>query len=227
MPGVARIVLKVCPALVMVAVVAGCATVRTPPVEQRLAAVQKPAPGSYYLDDGPPAVTPQDIQNIPDARPKREPLRASAMKPYTALGMRFVPMTRLEVYRARGHASWYGKRYHGQLTASGEPYDMLAMTAAHPTLPIPSYARVTNLANQRSVIVRVNDRGPFHVGRLIDLSYAAASKLDLVRIGGGEVEVQLIIPDEHAVAAQPDEHRLQLGAYQSRENAQAALARIQ
>ena len=101
-------------------------------------------------------------------------------------------MSQLEPFRERGMASWYGRRYHGQPTASGEPYDMYAMTAAHPTLPIPSYARVTNVANGRSVVVRVNDRGPFLQNRVIDLSYTAAAKLGYVEAGSAEVEVDLI-----------------------------------
>jgi rare lipoprotein A len=151
-------------------------------------------PGGYYLDDGPPADPPRDLEDTPDAQPKPEPLRASTAKPYTALGKQFVPMTHLKPYRARGRASWYGRRYHGKPTASGEIYDMFAMSAAHPILPIPSYVRVTRVRDGRSVVVRVNDRGPFHSERLIDLSYTAALKLGLVQYGSDEVEVELILP---------------------------------
>ncbi|MFN0314289.1 MAG: septal ring lytic transglycosylase RlpA family protein [Burkholderiales bacterium] len=151
-------------------------------------------PGGYYLDDGPPAQAPGNLEDIPDAQPKPEPLRTSASKPYTALGKQFVPMTQLKPYRARGRASWYGRRYHGKPTASGEIYDMFAMSAAHPILPIPCYVRVTRLRTGASVVVRVNDRGPFHSGRLIDLSYVAAWKLGFVQNGGDEIEVELIIP---------------------------------
>ncbi len=105
-------------------------------------------------------------------------------------------MARVVPYKARGRASWYGKRYHGQPTASGEPYDMYAMTAAHPTLPIPSYARVTNLRNGKAVIVRINDRGPFRGDRLIDLSYTAAYQLGIVGSGSDLVEVESIVPGE-------------------------------
>jgi rare lipoprotein A len=107
-------------------------------------------------------------------------------------------MAQLEPYKARGMASWYGKRYHGQPTASGELYDMYAMTAAHPTLPIPSYARVTNLRNGKAVIVRINDRGPFRGDRLIDLSYTAAYRLGIIGSGSGLVEVESIIPGRPA-----------------------------
>jgi len=104
------------------------------------------------------------------------------------MGQQFVPRTELKPYRERGHASWYGRRFHGNPTSIGEPYDMFAMTAAHPTLPIPSYVRVTNLSNGRTVVVRVNDRGPFLRRRLIDLSYAAAYKLGYVNAGSASVD---------------------------------------
>jgi rare lipoprotein A len=151
-------------------------------------------PGGYYLDDGPGASPPDNLAAVPDAIPRREPLNPRTQRPYTAMGRTYTPMTQLAPYSARGTASWYGQRYHGRATSSGEPYDMYAMTAAHPTLPIPSYARVTSVRNGRSVVVRVNDRGPFHGGRLIDLSYVAAWKLDLVAHGSGPVEVTSIIP---------------------------------
>lgn len=150
--------------------------------------------GGYYLDDGPGDNPPTDLHLIPDAVPREEPLRASTMRPYSALGKRYKPMTRHERYKTRGMASWYGRRYHGQKTASGEIYDMYAMTAAHPTLPIPSYARVTSVASGKSVVVRVNDRGPFLSNRLIDLSYTAAYKLDVLGGGSGLVEVESIVP---------------------------------
>ncbi len=150
--------------------------------------------GGYYLDDGPGTNAPADINSIPDAVPRIEPLGRGTMRPYTVMGQSYVPMTRLEPYRARGIASWYGRRYHGKQTASGEVYDMYAMSAAHTILPIPSYARVTNVANGRSIVVRINDRGPFIDNRLIDLSYTAAHKLGIIGAGSGTVEVESIIP---------------------------------
>jgi rare lipoprotein A len=150
--------------------------------------------GGYYLDDGPGDNPPADLHLTPDAIPRDEPLRPANMRPYAALGRWYTPMTVLEPYRARGIASWYGRRYHGQKTASGEVYDMYGMTAAHTTLPIPSYARVTNVANGKSVVVRVNDRGPFLSDRLIDLSYTAAYKLDVLGGGSARVEVESILP---------------------------------
>ena len=123
------------------------------------------------------------------------------MRPYVALGKWYTPKTSLESYRERGIASWYGRRYHGQKTASGELYDMYGMTAAHPTLPIPSYVRVTNISNRKSVVVRVNDRGPFLSDRLIDLSYTAAYKLDVLGGGSAWVEVETILPGAGACHA--------------------------
>lgn len=137
--------------------------------------------GGYYKDDGPGDNIPADLARIPDAVPKAEPLHRGASKPYTVMGQNYVPMTDARGFRQEGLASWYGRRYHGKPTSSGEPYDMYAMSAAHPTLPIPSYVRVANPANGRSVVVRVNDRGPFHSERIIDLSYTAAWKLDILK----------------------------------------------
>lgn len=150
--------------------------------------------GGYYLDDGPGHDPPPNLEQIADAVPRVEPLHRGTARPYTVMGRSYTPMTSLAPYRARGIATWYGRRYHGQQTASGETYDMYAMTAAHTVLPIPSYARVTNLNNGRSVVVRVNDRGPFHSERLIDLSYTAAYKLDILTAGSALVEVESILP---------------------------------
>jgi rare lipoprotein A len=154
--------------------------------------------GGYYKDDGPGARAPGDLAAVPDARPRVEPLNKFANKPYEVFGKKYVPLASLQAYKQRGVASWYGKRFHGQKTASGETYDMYAMTAAHPILPIPSYARVTSVKNGRQVIVRINDRGPFHGGRVIDLSYAAAYRLGLIDSGSGEVEIQSIVPGARA-----------------------------
>jgi rare lipoprotein A len=154
-----------------------------------------PQKGGYYKDDGPGEKPPAQVA---DAVPRAEPLHKFANRPYRAMGREYVPMTSLQPFRQRGVASWYGKRYHGQKTSSGEVYDMYAMSAAHPTLPIPSYARVTNLANGKSVVVRINDRGPFLHGRVIDLSYAAAHKLGYIGAGQAQVEVESIIPGRSA-----------------------------
>ena len=145
------------------------------------------------------------LERVPDAVPRAEPIKASTTRPYSALGRTYTPMNALVSYKATGVASWYGKRYHGQPTASGEIYDMFAMTAAHPTLPIPSYVRVTQVDSGRSVVVRVNDRGPFHADRLIDLSYTAAYRLGLLPRGQGTVRVESLLPpfDTVAVATRP------------------------
>jgi rare lipoprotein A len=152
--------------------------------------------GGYYKDDGPDANPPSNLDAVPDAVPRVEPLASGANKPYVVFGQRYVPDTSDRPFTQRGIASWYGKKFHGNSTSIGEPYNMYAMTAAHPTLPIPSYARVTSAINGRSIIVRVNDRGPFHSDRIMDLSYVAAYKLGIIGPGSGEVTVQRILPDE-------------------------------
>ncbi len=152
--------------------------------------------GGYFEDDGPEDRPPADIANIPDAIPKQEPRAASGNNPYSVYGTTYTPLSDTNGYRERGIASWYGKKFHGRRTSSGEPYDMYAMTAAHKTLLLPSYVRVRNLQNGRSVIVRVNDRGPFLHNRLIDLSYAGAAKLGILGTGTGVVEVEAVSPEE-------------------------------
>lgn len=176
-------------ALLLVALLAGCAGPGS-----------RPAPD--YRRDGPPAAA-VDIDAIPDAVPRVEPLCQGCLKPYRVAGVTYQPLASAAGYQARGLASWYGSEFHGRATANGEPYDMLAMTAAHPTLPIPSYVRVTHLANGRSVVVRVNDRGPFKRGRVIDLSYVAAAKLGLVDAGSGPVEVRAVLPGQPALPIAP------------------------
>ena len=193
--------------------------------------------GGYYKDDGPGERTP-DPAKLADAQPRREPLMRLANQPYDVFGKHYVPFAELRPYTQRGIASWYGKRFQGQKTSSGEPYDMYAMTAAHPLLPIPSYARVTNLANGKSVVVRINDRGPFHSDRIIDLSYAAAYKLGYAATGSTMVEVQSIIPGVQPAqtvsaqaggepaAAERNGVYLQLGAFSARDTAEGYRAAI-
>jgi len=153
-----------------------------------------PSGGGYYKDDGPADDIPIDLDAVPNATPKYEPLHKAANKPYEVLGKKYVPQTEIRPFRQEGIASWYGKKFHGQKTSIGDTYDMFAMTAAHPTLPLPSYVRITNPASGRAVIVRLNDRGPFHAGRIIDLSYAAAHKLGYVNDGSARVIVEAIVP---------------------------------
>jgi rare lipoprotein A len=193
------------------AVVTGCATAPRPPLEREAKAPPTAAPaparrgGGYYLDDGPGDGVPPDLDGIADAEPRAEALHRFANSPYVVFGRQYVPDREVRPFRQRGVGSWYGRKFHGQKTASGEPYDMYAMTAAHPTLPIPSYARVTNVATGRSVVVRVNDRGPFLHDRVIDLSYAAAWKLGYVEQGSALVQVEAILPDRTLVAAAPSQ----------------------
>jgi rare lipoprotein A len=187
-------ILKCIAGLTMIVCVTGCGIFsKTPPSAMEPTGASAGA-GGFYKDDGPGLFAPSNLEEIPDAIPKMEPLLAGPMRPYVVLGKGYSPMTRLEPYKERGIATWYGRRYHGKPTSSGETYDMYAMTAAHTVLPIPSYVRVTNIANKKSVVVRVNDRGPFIGNRLIDLSYTAAYKLGLATAGSGMVEVELIIP---------------------------------
>lgn len=170
---------------------------KTPTPTKKPTAILKRG-GGFYKDDGPADDIPDGLEDIPDAEPKWEPLHKPATRPYVVLGKEYIPNTALKPYRARGIASWYGKKFHGQKTSIGQPYDMFAMTAAHPTLALPSYVRVTSLHSGKSVIVRVTDRGPFHADRIIDLSYTAAYKLGLINGGSGQVEVEAIIPGEPA-----------------------------
>lgn len=220
------------------------------------AASTSPGSGGYLPGDGPGAGTFVNLDAIPDAVPRSEPLHRYANRPYIALGKTYKPRTTIGNFKQRGIASWYGKKFHGQRTSSGEVYDMYAMTAAHPTLPIPSYVRVTNLDNQKSVVVRINDRGPFLHERVIDVSYAAAHKLGIIAKGSGEVLVESLIastevseraagksirsktqamapaastPDRSALAPLESTESsvyLQLGAFKSQEGAESFMERM-
>lgn len=175
--------------MLMAAILAGCGTNKSRDDSYGVG-------GGDYRKDGPHANPPANLHAVPDATPRIEPLASGPNRPYVIAGKRYVPDTTGRPYRVKGHASWYGRQFHGRPTSSGEPYNMYAMTAAHPTLPIPSYARVTRVDNGRSVIVRINDRGPFIDSRVIDLSYVAAYKLDTLSKGTGEVIVEWISPDD-------------------------------
>lgn len=240
------------PAIVALLALAACSSSppRSVPEPGSQAATRTPIKGGgyggYYKDDG-PGDNPPDLDQIPDAQPRAERLHRFANNPYQVFGKDYVPIRAGSDYRERGIASWYGRRYHGQKTSSGETYDMYSMTAAHPTLPIPSYARVTNVANGKSVVVRVNDRGPFHSDRMIDLSYVAAYKLGYVQSGSAQVEVESVPADSAQVAAAPTPPPerapvqpaaplpvsaeasgvyLQLGAFSVRDNAELFRAKI-
>jgi rare lipoprotein A len=187
--------------------------------------------GGYYEDDGPDEEPPANLEAVPDAEPKSEPLHPYANRPYAVLGKSYTPDERRQAYQQRGTASWYGKKFHGNRTSSGEVYDMYAMTAAHRTLAIPSYVRVTHVESQKSVVVRVNDRGPFHSDRIIDLSYSAAYKLGILNEGTSTVEVEAVDPELSEILAKRDEKNLkqvylQLGAFSGRKHAESYTARV-
>ena len=198
--------LLVAAAILVATVISGCGSVSKRETVSK-APSSAPRSGGYYLDDGPGEDPPANLDSVPEPVPRIEPLNRGTGRPYVAMGRSYTPMTSLQPYKARGIATWYGRRYHGKPTASGEIYDMYGMSAAHTTLPIPSYVRVTHLANGKSVVVRVNDRGPFVDGRVIDLSYAAAYRIGLLAGGAAMVEVETLIPGvaapEPAVAAVP------------------------
>lgn len=134
----------------------------------------------------------------PDAVMVPEVLHQSANRSYKVAGVRYTPKKQIQAFSQKGTASWYGKGFHGRKTASGERYDMYALTAAHPTLPIPSYVKVTNLKNNKEIVVRINDRGPFHSKRVMDLSYAAAKKLDFTQQGVATVKVEQLVPQSES-----------------------------
>lgn len=148
--------------------------------------------GGYYKDDGPGSNIPRDLKSIPNAVPRIEAHAPANFRPYVVFGKKYTPVSDERPFRQEGTASWYGRKFHGKKTANGETYDMYVMSAAHPTLPLPSYARVTHARSGKSVIVRVNDRGPFHSSRIIDLSYVAADRLGLIGPGSGQVIVEAI-----------------------------------
>lgn len=234
----------------IVAIALAATACQSPPPRQSAKVPAAPSkPGGYYQDDGPGDNPPANLATIPDAVPRLEPLHRFANRPYSVFGVEYMPATSLRPYKERGIASWYGRKFHNQKTAIGENYDMYAMTAAHPTLPLPSYARVTSLATGKSVVVRVNDRGPFHPGRVIDLSYAAADRIGIAQRGSGEVEVESILPGDAppvvaavplppvvtaeasasaplAVAADSGGYVVQLGAFANNANAQNFVANL-
>jgi rare lipoprotein A len=159
--------------------------------------------GGYYQDDGPGDVIPENLESTVDPIPRKETLVRGTNKSYVVKGKTYTPITDDETpFVQRGLATWYGKKFHGKRTASGEVYDMYKITAAHPTLPIPSYARVTNLVNGKQIIVRINDRGPFHSERVIDLSFTAALKLDILSKGSSQLEVERLLPRDIAAMAE-------------------------
>jgi rare lipoprotein A len=209
-------------AVVGVLMLHGCATVpptsAPPPAKAPPPPVARPAAGP----------TVDELLRVPDAVPKHEPRARLGNPPfYEVMGQRYTLLPESRGYLERGVASWYGPDFHGVNTSTGEPYDMYSMTAAHKTLPLPAYARVTNLRNGRSVVVRINDRGPFKANRIIDLSYAAALRLDMVRDGTTMVEVRVLEPE--GVAPPPPKAAAiyaQAGAFSQEPNAVALRDRL-
>ena len=200
-----------------VLVLSGCSVARKP---------ERAAPAPEVVPITPPSV------DTTDAIPRREPISAHGNPPfYRVLGKRYTVLASEEGYLERGVASWYGPTFHGENTSNGEKYNMYGMTAAHKTLPLPCYARVTNLKNGKSVVVRINDRGPFVSNRLIDLSYSAALKLDMLKEGTTLVEVRALTvqePDNLTRSAQapPPSLFVQVGAFADQSNAQRVLSRL-
>lgn len=197
------------------------------------------APPPDREQDAPPDVTPPGLETLPDPEPRWEPLtRSGNRSPYMVFGRTYHLLPTAEGYAETGVASWYGRKFHGRPTASGEPYDMFELTAAHKKLPLPTYVRVTNLENQRSAIVKVNDRGPFHDDRIIDLSYGAAVRLGFAEQGTTRVSVEAITPAEEplptldSVAVAPAMNDsdgtlwLQAGAFGNPEAAEALRDRL-
>jgi rare lipoprotein A len=209
-------------ASILITLLAGCSTLGRP-----LRGPTQPVPAE------PTPPPPTNIDSVPDAVPRAEPRSAHGNPPfYDVMGRRYFVLGTADGYVERGVASWYGPTFHGVNTSSGERYDMYAMTAAHKTLPLPTYARVTNLRNGRSITVRINDRGPFVANRLIDLSYTAAAKLDMLREGTTFVEVRVLtpgVPDNLTRTAEtpPPTLYVQVGAFADQGNAQRALNRLQ
>ena len=203
----------------LVCVLAACSTLRRPETTAPPVSVELP-----------PA--PLNLESVPDAIPRPEPRSAHGNPPfYNVMGKRYFVLGAADGYVERGVASWYGPTFHGVSTSNGERYDMYGMTAAHKTLPLPTYARVTNLRNGRSITVRINDRGPFVSNRLIDLSYTAAAKLDMLREGTTLVEVRAVSPgqpDNLTRTSQdpPPSLYVQAGAFADQNNAQRVIARL-
>jgi rare lipoprotein A len=235
--------MKVWLPLLAAAVLAACSSA---PIRQPTPAPAPPAPGpappappkTVYGPDRRPSEA--ELAAIPDATPREEPRSLRGNPPfYTVLGKRYQVLPSSAGYRERGVASWYGPTFHAKDTSIGESYDMYAMSAAHKTLPLPAYARVTNLANGRSVIVRINDRGPFVGNRIIDLSYTAAWKLDMIRAGTAFVDVEVLTPGSLPELAQQVQSRqaippaaapalfVQAGAFGVEANARGLVKRLQ
>lgn len=224
--------------LLVCLVLAACSGPKTKPTQT---GPHNPNEGRYKHDKDFGPSEDIDLSHIPDAVPRHEVRTIAGNKnPYTVLGKTYHLIKDETSYKERGYASWYGKKFNGYHTSNGELYDMYAMTGAHKTLPIPSYVRVTNLDNGKSVVVRINDRGPFHQGRIIDLSYAAAQRIGIHKTGTGRVEVEIALPgDPPPIPLRADGPRakpvesalpagtyLQIGAFANKQSAQEFAAAL-
>ncbi len=178
------------PACFTLAILAGCSSSTTT--------------GRYDIKDDVAPDAPISVDHIEDASPKYEPYSTGGNKDYSVLGQSYKVLRTVDGFKQKGKASWYGKKFHGHKTSNGEVYDMYSMTAAHKTLPIPSYVKVTNVDNGKAAVVRINDRGPFHSGRIIDLSYAAAYKLGVIETGTANVEIEAIPTSKKNVTTDPN-----------------------
>ncbi len=203
---------------------AGCGSTQTRPAVDGVSVKEGPAP-AHEKDSGPSHDV--KVDHIPDAIPKHEMVTLAGNKsPYTVLGKTYHINFDTQDFSQTGYASWYGNKFHGRKTSNGEVYDMYGMSAAHKTLPIPCYVVVTNLSNNKQVTVRVNDRGPFHSDRIIDLSYTAAKKLGFHTRGTAKVRIDVVSPQTPILAgptpqdAQPKMTYLQLGAFSQRDSAE-------
>lgn len=182
--------------LIVLTLLSGCSTPPTPtpatPTTPATPSNDDPNAGRYSLKNDAGPDEPLSVEHIEDAHPKYEAYSRGGNRNYTLRGNYYTIIKDPKGYSEQGQASWYGKKFHGHMTSNGEIYDMYSMTAAHKTLPIPSYIKVTNLNNNKTAIVRVNDRGPFHQGRIIDLSYVAAYKLGVAQSGTADVKIEVI-----------------------------------
>jgi rare lipoprotein A len=206
-------------------VLAGCAS--EPPVNK-----DEPNAGRYQINSDIAPQTPISIEHIEDAHPRYEPKSLYGNKDYTLLGQDYPIVKEPKGFTQEGKSSWYGNKFHGHKTSNGEVYDMYSMSAAHKTLPIPSYVKVTNKDNGKTAIVRVNDRGPFHEGRIIDLSFAAATKLDVIKTGTANVKIEYIaidkpanIQDWHAIDS--NQYYIQMVAVKNKDSAEKAALLLQ
>ncbi|MGR6860998.1 septal ring lytic transglycosylase RlpA family protein [Aliivibrio salmonicida] len=207
-------------------VLTGCAS------EPPKSSTDEPNAGRYQINNDIAPDMPISVKHIEDSHPRYEPKSLYGNKDYTLLGKDYPIVKEPKGFTQEGKSSWYGKKFHGHKTSNGEVYDMYSMSAAHKTLPIPSYVKVTNKDNGKTAIVRVNDRGPFHEGRIIDLSFAAATKLDVIKTGTANVKIEYISIDKpknahewHAI--DPNQYYIQMVALKSGHGATKAAEKLQ